>query len=178
MGVEPFLIASTVRVVVAQRLVRRLCVECREVYKPDDPTLKRLDKAFNLVANGGIKRMHELEAIALQGGIGNQPSGSRTAKADDSDLSSTTTGIARLWKAHDDGCDACNHTGYKGRIGIYEVLTNSTAIQKMIVAGSTSEAIEQAAIGETMLTMKLDGFIKALRGQTTIEEVLRVTSQE
>ena len=58
------------------------------------------------------------------------------------------------------------------------MLNNSPAIQKMIVTNSTSEAIEQAAISENMLTMQLDGLVKSLRGQTTIEEVLRVTSGE
>ena len=175
MGVEPFLIASTVRVVVAQRLVRRLCVECRESLTPDDATLKQLSKSFRLDDNGGFKKIHELETLALQDGIGK--AGTAKRDADTGKLSSTATGIGRLWKAHDDGCESCNHTGYKGRIGIYEVLSNSTAVQKMIVSGSTSEAIEQTAIGEGMLTMQLDGLIKALRGQTTIEEVLRVTSQ-
>jgi len=174
MGVEPFLIASTVRIVVAQRLVRRLCVDCRETVTPDAPTLKRLDKAFHLNDNGGIKQIHELETLALQDGIG-KSSGDKHADTDK--LSTTVTSVERLWKAHDDGCESCNHTGYKGRIGIYEVLSNTTAIQKMIVSGSTSEAIEQTAIGEGMLTMQLDGLVKALRGQTTIEEVLRVTSQ-
>jgi type IV pilus assembly protein PilB len=169
MGVEPFLIASTVRVVVAQRLVRRLCVDCREVVTPDAATLKQLVKAFQLDDNGGFKQIHELETLALQGGIG------KSAGTDK--LSTTAASIDRLWKAHDDGCESCNHSGYKGRIGIYEVLSNSTAIQKMIVSGSTSEAIEQTAISENMLTMQLDGLIKSLRGQTTIEEVLRVTSQ-
>lgn len=175
MGVEPFLIASTVRVVVAQRLVRRLCVDCREAYEPDAATLKQLDKSFRLNENGGIKRMHELEALALQDGIGKSSGG----KGGDTDqLSSTTSSINRLWKAHDEGCNSCGHNGYKGRIGIYEVLSNTPAIQKMIVSNSTSEDIEKAAITEHMLTMQLDGLIKSLRGQTTIEEVLRVTSQE
>jgi type IV pilus assembly protein PilB len=175
MGVEPFLIASTVRVVVAQRLVRRLCVDCREAIMPDAATLKQLIKSFRLDDNGGIKQIHELEALAIQDGIGKSGSGKN---ADTDKLSTTATSIDRLWKAHDDGCESCNHSGYKGRIGMYEVLSNSTAIQKMIVSGSTSEAIEQTAISEGMLTMQLDGLIKALRGQTTIEEVLRVTSRE
>ena len=174
MGVEPFLIASTVRIVIAQRLVRRLCVECRQEFAPDAATVKQLDKTFKLSDNGGIKRMHELEEIAHNDGIG-KTSGKNGAAEQQS---STTTSITRLWKAHDNGCDACNHSGYKGRIGLYEVLDNSTAIQKMIVTNSTSEAIEEAAISEGMLTMQLDGFIKALRGQTTIEEILRVTAQE
>lgn len=175
MGVEPFLIASTVRVVIAQRLVRRLCVVCREVFTPDATIMKQIIKSFRVDENGGMKRIHDLEASALQGGIGKAADGQGS---DTDNLSTSTTAITRLWKAHDDGCDNCNHTGYKGRIGIYEVLENSSAIQKMIVGSSTSEAIEQEAISENMLTMQLDGLIKALRGQTTIEEVLRVTSQE
>jgi type IV pilus assembly protein PilB len=170
MGVERFLIASTVRIVVAQRLVRRLCSACRDAYEPDSVVLKQLDKTFHLADNGGSKRMHELEASALKDGIGNS--------AGTEELSSSATAVTRLWKAHEDGCDNCNHTGYKGRIGIYEILTNSSAIQEMIVGNISSEAIEKKAIEEGMLTIQLDGFIKALRGQTTIEEVLRVTSQE
>ncbi len=174
MGIEPFLIASTVRIVIAQRLVRRLCVDCREETAPDDTMLKELDKAFRISDNGGIKAIHELEVNAQHDGIGVS-----TTKKDTTvdKLSTTPTTVARLWRAHDDGCENCNHTGYKGRIGIYEVLENSPAIQKMIVGNATSEAIELAAIQEHLLTMQLDGLVKALRGQTTIEEVLRVTAQ-
>lgn len=175
MGVEPFLIASTVRVVVAQRLVRRLCTNCRETYTPDATVAKQIEKSFRITDNGGMKQLHALETAALQDGIGGK-SGDKDAGIND--LSTTGTGITRLWKSSEKGCENCNHTGYKGRIGVYEVLTNSSAIQKMIVANSTSEAIEQTAVSENMLTMQLDGLVKALRGQTTIEEVLRVTSQE
>lgn len=176
MGVEPFLIASTVRVIVAQRLVRRLCVDCREAFVPDAAVTKQLVKTFKLDENGGIKKMNELETAALQDGIGKSSTSSDSTVSNE--MSSTSTTIGRLWKAHDDGCDACNHTGYKGRIGIYEVLNNTTAIQKMIVGAESSESIEKMAISENMLTMQLDGFVKSLRGQTTIEEILRVTAQE
>lgn len=174
MGVEPFLIASTVRVVIAQRLVRRLCVDCRESFKPNSAMLQQIEKAFRISDNGGMKRLHELESAAQKGGIGKSGAGGK----DVDDPSTTASGISRLWKAHEEGCDNCNHTGYKGRIGIYEVLNNSDTIQKMIVANETSEAIEKTATTEDMLTMQLDGLIKSFRGQTTIEEVLRVTSQE
>jgi type IV pilus assembly protein PilB len=173
MGVEPFLIASTVRVVVAQRLVRRLCVDCRQAVKPDDTILKELEKTFKFSENGGIKHFHELEEAALKDGIG-----AAAVKDKDNDLSTSASAITRLWKAKDGGCDSCNHSGYKGRIGIYEVLDNSSSIQKMIVGSSTSEVIEKTAIDEGMLTMQLDGFIKSLRGETTIEEVLRVTASK
>jgi len=175
MGVEPFLIASTVRVIIAQRLVRRLCLDCRETFTPDAATLKQLDKSFQLSQNGGMKHIHELEVAALHDGIG-KLNRAKTDIAADS-LSSTTNTINRLWKAHDDGCENCSHNGYKGRIGIYEVLSNSDGIQKLIVTNASSETIEHTAIEESMLTIQLDGFVKALRGETTIEEILRVTSQ-
>lgn len=175
MGVEPFLIASTVRVVVAQRLVRRLCSECREAFTPDTTSLKQLEKSFNLQDNGGFKKINQLETAALEGGIGRPVTGT---KGETNKLSSTGSSIARLWRPHEGGCDNCNHSGYKGRIGIYEVLNNSSAIQKMIVGNSISEEIQKNAIGEGMITMHLDGLVKALRGETSVEEVLRVTSEE
>ncbi len=175
MGVEPFLIASTVRVVIAQRLVRRLCVDCREKVTPDDAFIKEIFKAFQIEENGGMKRIRQLEEAALNDGIGK----GTEAKTDATyEMSSSATSITRLYKAHEEGCDSCNGSGYKGRLGIYEVLANTNEIQKLIVNNSTSEIIEDTAIKEGMITMQLDGLIKALRGQTTIEEVLRVTSQE
>lgn len=169
MGIEPFLIASTVRVVIAQRLVRRLCNHCRETYEPSSEEVKDITKTLALEKAGGMSKMHELELAArhdeLTSDSGDEPS-------------TTNTGITRLYRASDEGCENCNHTGYKGRIGIYEVLSNNEEIQKMIVTGSISEAIEAAAIKAGMLPMQLDGFVKALLGMTTIEEILRVTTTE
>lgn len=175
MGAEPFLIASTVRAVVGQRLVRRLCVDCREKYSPDDSALTQLSKSFALKDNGGFSRLHELEQSALQDGIGATPA--NKGKGDESNsLSSTANSITALFRAHEAGCDSCNHSGYHGRIGIYEVLDNSAKIQQLIVSHATSDDINSTAIEEGMLTMQLDGLVKALRGQTTIEEILRVTT--
>ena len=175
MGIEPFLIASTVRAVVGQRLVRRLCVDCREQYAPDAAVLKQISDIFGTDTIGNMKVVHQLEKQALDGGIGKVSSGKSAATAD---LSTTDSKITKLWKAHDGGCDSCNHTGYKGRIGIYEVLDNSNKVQQLIVANATSEVIQDQAIKDGMITMQLDGFIKALRGQTTIEEILRVTAEK
>lgn len=172
MGIEPFLIASTVRAVVGQRLVRRLCAECREAVEPDATELKRIATAFEITDSGTMKYIHELEKKALEGGIGK----SNTGKGAGNELSTSDSKIHRVWRAHDGGCAACNKTGYKGRMGIYEVLHNSETIQKLIVANSTSEVINDQAVKEGMVTMRVDGFIKALRGQTSIEEILRVTA--
>lgn len=167
MGIEPFLIASTVRSVIGQRLVRRLCPDCRESFTPDANTLKELENAFHFSKTGGIKQIHGLEEQAAKDDIGKG-----------TDLSTTESAIKTLYKAHDDGCASCNHTGYKGRIGIYEVLNNTPTVQSLIVGHVTSEKLNDAAVEEGMLSMQLDGFIKALRGQTSIEEIFRVTAQE
>jgi type IV pilus assembly protein PilB len=176
MGIEPFLIASTVRIVIGQRLVRRLCTACREHFTPDDTQLEQLRNSFRFEAKD-IHQLHDLEAEALKSGVG-KTEATGDAQSAEADLSTTPTTIHRLWRAHDGGCNVCNHTGYKGRIGIYEVLKATPAVQKLIVANGTSETMQETAMQEGMLTMQVDGFIKALRGETTIEEILRVTSEE
>jgi type IV pilus assembly protein PilB len=177
MGIEPFLIASTVRAVVGQRLIRRLCVDCRESYDPDEATLKQLAEIFHINEAATMKKIHELEKQALEGGIGKSNT-SKVNKQSPAELSTTESKITRLWRVHDGGCENCGHVGYKGRMGIYEVLDSSPEIQKLIVASATSEDIQIEAIKEGMVTMQIDGFVKALRGQTTVEEILRVTSEK
>lgn len=176
MSIEPFLIASTVRAVVGQRLVRKLCVDCRESVDPDTATVKKIDDIFGTSNSGVMKQVHQLEELALKNGIGKTNTGK--SKASTEALSTSETKITRLFKAHDGGCDSCGHSGYKGRMGIYEVLSNSVSVQKLIVSNATSADIQQEAIKEGMITMQFDGFIKALRGQTTIEEILRVTAEK
>jgi len=174
MGIEPFLIASTVRAVIGQRLVRRLCPDCKESYTPDKAVLTQINETFGTDTAAKMKQVHELEQTALKGGIGKN-------SKEDSDwnkLSSTDSTINRLWKAHDGGCENCAHQGYRGRMGVYEVLDNNVAVQKMIVSNATSDTIQNQAIEDGMVTMQMDGFIKALRGTTTIEEILRVTSEK
>lgn len=165
MGIEPFLIASTVRAVVGQRLVRRICMTCRKSTPATPEDVTAIKRTFHL-EDQSLAALHELETEAKSQGVGS-----------DTELSSTDTSISTLWRANQEGCDECNHTGYKGRIGIYEVLGNSLAIQKLIISNATSNQIQSQAITEGMITMQTDGLIKALRGQTTIEEVLRVTKE-
>ena len=174
MGIEPFLIASTVRAVVGQRLVRRLCKACREPVQPDADTLKKINKTFKIKSSEDMKKINELEKLAIDGGIGTN---SENQNDPSNKPSTTTSTITRLFKAKNGGCEECGHNGYKGRMGIYEVLGNSAEIEKLIISNSTSENIENQAVKEGMVVMQLDGFIKALRGQTTIEEILRVTAE-
>lgn len=167
MGIEPFLIASTVRAVLGQRLVRQVCQECRVSYKPDESELDEIKHMFGLSSAEDFKRLNQLEAKALSEKLGEK----------DSDQSTNEKQILRLWKAKDDGCEVCGGIGYKGRFGIYEVLDNSQEIQHLIMNNGTSDVIQEKAIAAGMVTMQLDGLVKALRGKTTIEEILRVTRE-
>lgn len=166
MGIEPFLIASTVKAVVGQRLVRRLCMSCRVSYKPDDQETNEFIKLFNLRSDQNFNHIHELEQQAIEQEIGG-----------DTPAGTTDTEVTQLWKASPDGCKECHNTGYAGRIGIYEVLGNTAQLQKLITANATSNDIQDQAIIDGMITMQTDGLIKALRGNTSLEEVLRVTRE-
>lgn len=162
MDIEPFLIASTVRVVVGQRLVRRLFKESRTAYQPSEEEKQAIIELFNFHGGQDFRYIHELEKQAAAQGIGgNLP------------LSTDEKGIRTLYKA----VPTDDTDGFKGRIGIYEVLNNTNGIQKLIIGNATSNQIQQQAINEGMITMQTDGLIKALRGETTIEEVLRVTKE-
>lgn len=165
MNIEPFLIASTVRAVVGQRLVRRLCMNCRQSYQPDDTEFRSFVETFGFNAES-FKQLHELEEEAARDGIGG-----------DTPISSTDQSLTTLYKPSPEGCDECHGTGFKGRVGIYEVLGNSTKIEKLIMANATANDIQDQAIKEGMVTMQLDGIVKSLRGITTVEEVLRATKE-
>lgn len=156
MGIEPFLIASVVRVVVGQRLVRRLVPEDTESYEPNVTEKKELERVF------GIKTKEDWDRIFAMMQSAQETFGKpKTSKL-----------VLYRPKA-----DLKDRTGYKGRMGIYEVLKNSPEVQKMIVANGTSEQIQTQAISEGMLTMQLDGLIKSMLGMTSIEEILRVTRE-
>ena len=165
MGIEPFLIASTVKAVIGQRLVRRLCMNCRQEYTPNEEEIKYITEMFKINTES-IKKIHNLEEQAFEDKIGG-----------DTPMGSTDSTIGRLWKPNPEGCDECGHNGFKGRVGIYEVLGISIPIQKMITANATSNDIQDQAISEGMVTMQMDGLIKSLRGITTVDEVLRATRE-
>lgn len=165
MGIEPFLIASTVNSVIGQRLVRRLCKKCRQRVKVSDEHQARYIEPIFEDPNIDVSKLHKLEKQALKDGVGE----------DQTELSTTAKGVASLWLAKEGGCDECNHTGYRGRVGIYEVLDNSVEIQKLIVANATAQEIDELAISEGMVSMRTDGIIKALRGDTSLDEVFGAT---
>jgi type IV pilus assembly protein PilB len=151
-GVEPYLIASTVNVVVGQRLTRQICPDCKEEYKVDDKVEESLKKDFNLP--------HLFEILKREGFIEKKVSS-----------------LTELTFYHGKGCDKCGHTGYRGRKGIYEVLEVTTDIQDLILKHAPTSQIQEKAVSQGMIVMWQDGFIKCLKGSTTIEEILRVSKE-
>ena len=134
MGIEPFLVASSVEALVAQRLVRRLCPKCKRPWTVDMPFLESLGFPISKLLTGTI-----CEPV---------------------------------------GCEECRGTGYAGRTGIYEILLISDAIRQMIVERRSSADIKIHALEHGMRTLRMDGWRKVLGGVTTLEEVIRVTSED
>jgi type IV pilus assembly protein PilB len=149
MGVEPFVLASTLALVVSQRLVRKICSNCRESALPDAPTLAALKAHPDFEAN--------VRALQMQGalGKGNEP----------------LAGI-RVFKGN--GCGYCHGTGFRGRVGVFELIETSDDLRKMIMERKDAAAVRAAAVGCGMKTLFQDGLTKAFLGQTTVEEVFRV----
>jgi type II secretory ATPase GspE/PulE/Tfp pilus assembly ATPase PilB-like protein len=153
MGAEPFLIASTVNVAMAQRLVRKLCPDCRQEFILDAELLKSLGEEVDLNRLLDTAAKHGLIDAKL------------AAAKDWSKINFYRAG----------GCERCGQEGYKGRVGIFEVMEISEAVAKMVGARADSNEIEKKAREEGMTKMIEDGMIKALQGTTSIEEILRVT---
>jgi len=132
MGIEPFNVSSAVNLIVAQRLLRRICKECKaeHTYAPE-----------------------ELKALG----------------ADMKDFAGIT-----FYKGK--GCDACAGSGYKGRAGLYEVMALSPELRRMILRGASTAELQEQAVKEGMLTLRMDGIVKIKKGITTLEEVVKETA--
>jgi type IV pilus assembly protein PilB len=153
MGAESFLIASTVNVIMAQRLVRKLCPDCREAYTLDAELMKSLGEEMNL------DRLLEIAA--------------KNKLIDQKIAETKDWSKINFYRAV--GCERCSREGYKGRLGIFEVIEMSDELAKLVSARADSNEIEAKACEEGLVKMLEDGMIKALQGTTSIEEILRVT---
>jgi type IV pilus assembly protein PilB len=129
MGVEPFLVATSTNIILAQRLVRRICKHCKEEDKivPDEEKVRLGLEAATVVFKGK-------------------------------------------------GCEECNGTGYRGRLGLYEVMRMSARLREMVVDRASTPEIREQAVAEGMLTLRMDGLRNLRKGITTLEEVLRETA--
>ena len=132
-GVEPYVAASALVGVIAQRLVRRLCSDCRRPYTPEPETLRAM-------------------------GVSEAEAGAQT-----------------FYRA--DGCEKCNHTGYRGRVGIYEIMPVTDSLRRLIAQRGAEARIREAAIAAGMITLGEDGLLKVKAGMTSPQELLRVVTE-
>ncbi|MGC1719763.1 MAG: GspE/PulE family protein [Isosphaeraceae bacterium] len=133
-GIQPFLVASSVLAIMAQRLVRKVCPKCKVRYEPP----------AHILAGLGLRPELAKKANFMKG----------------------------------KGCNNCNKKGYRGRMGIFELMTLTTQIREMTFKGESTQVIRRLARKQGMRTLFEDGIIKAIKGQTTLDEVLRITQHD
>jgi type IV pilus assembly protein PilB len=143
MGIEPFLLAASINAIGAQRLVRKICVDCKKEMEVTDEIKKEVIESLKGV------RAEELESVDLK----------------------------NIHMYYGEGCEKCGKTGYKGRVAIIELFPVTGTMQDMVVSKVSPQHIFEEASKIGMITMRQDGIIKVLLGETTYEEVIRVTSE-
>lgn len=140
MGVKPFLITSSIRGIISQRLVRRICEFCKEQYVPEAPLAAEI--------------LEELKHVP------------------EKDLDPALLKDIKLYKGK--GCEKCNNLGYKGRVAVFEILVMNRNVGQLVLQNAPDAQLEEQAKKDGMITLKQDGFIKALQGVTTAQEVYRI----
>ena len=148
MKVAPFLLASSINTVIAQRLVRKICTHCREQVILSENLEKKVED---------VLKKDEIEGFKLE------------------DYRDPKTGHLKFYRGK--GCSRCNQEGYKGRLAIFEALSITDEMKDIITENSEEEAAEEEIKRQKMIKIAIDGYIKALRGETTMEEVLRVSRE-
>lgn len=156
MKVEPFLVASTVNTVIGQRLVRRVCDKCTKERPATQAEIESIQATLKAILP---KKKEDLPKVKEDLGYDTLPLGDQSAYT--------------LFEGA--GCKDCKD-GYKGRIGIYEVFPMSEAMEKLLTSKATTTQVQIQAQADGMITMKQDGYLKALNGMTTLAEVARVAS--
>lgn len=168
MGIESYLLASTLRCVVAQRLPRRICKHCIKAYPASPEVLKNISEAL-----GSIKNFNPIDYSRriYEASKDKETADGVKLVAPDKD----PQGKDQIYLYKGEGCDRCGGLGYKGRVGIFEVLSVTEKIGRMMMEDVPESEIAKVAIGDGMITIIQDGYLKSLEGITTIEEVLRVS---
>jgi len=153
LGVQPFLVASSLMALLAQRLVRRVCTTCRELYEPSDEDLASINIDPAAFRSGKARR------VKFKGIEDFPPPG-------------------KLYRAKEGGCPACLGQGYKGRTAIYELLIIDEKTRQLTIKNADAQTVKNHAVSVGMRTLREDGAQKVLSGMTTTAEVLMITTQD
>jgi len=181
MGIKPFQISSSVMAILAQRLVRRLCPFCRVPYVPKDADLREL----GLDDEDMTAKLEELKRVAATTVIGNREIGEDLSLPDlaydelEPDATQVFAPSRGVHFYRPGACEECSQTGYRGRIGIYELLVVDEAIRRAILNGSDAKTMQRIAQQSGgMRILREDGARQVLAGVTSVEEVLAATQAE
>jgi type IV pilus assembly protein PilB len=167
MGLEPFNVASALNLILAQRLVRRICPRCKRKYTPDVAELAGAKVTENTTMRD-LRFTEEALADAKKGATAEAAPFLANLGLD------TRIGDLPFFKGT--GCDACAGTGLKGRQGVYEVMFMTQTIKKCVMQNVDVQVLRDTAISEGMLSLRMDGWLKVLKGLTTLDQVIRETS--
>ena len=167
MGLEPFNVASALNLVLAQRLLRRICPRCKEKYTPTDEELAIAKVTRTTTLRELRFTDYSIDAARL-----------RATKEAAPYLANVTldTTFGELAYFRGKGCDACAGTGLKGRQGVYEVMPMTPAMRKLVMMNVGAAEIRDGAVAEGMLTLRMDAWMKVMKGITTMEQMCRETS--
>lgn len=143
MGIDPFLIGPTLRLAVAQRLVRKLCSDCKKKVRASEPQAKMFQEQLNELSDK-LRQKYPIPSP--------------------------------LYLYQPVGCEVCNFSGYKGRLGVFEILKVTDSLAKLMLENPDEEKIEAEARKQEMVTMRQAGLIRAMEGETSVEEVIRTTA--
>jgi type IV pilus assembly protein PilB len=167
MGIEPFNVASALNLILAQRLVRRVCSKCAEAYKMD-----KAEIAGAKIGGGITMRDMHFTDMALR----DAKSRATEAAKPFMDQITLDTKMEDLPVFRGRGCEQCDGTGLKGRQGLYEVMNMTPPLRKLIMQSAGAAEIQKVAIEEGMLTLRMDGWLKVLKGIAPLEQVVRETA--
>jgi type IV pilus assembly protein PilB len=167
MGLEPFNVASALNLVLAQRLVRRICSNCKEQYQPPPEELSAAKVTLETTLG---------ELRFTQQALNDTKAKATKEAAPFLQHVSLDTKIGQLGFFRGRGCDQCNGTGLKGRQGVYEVMVMTPKIRKLVMQNVGAVEIRDGAVDEGMLTLRMDAWLKVMKGLTTTEQMIRETS--
>ena len=153
LGVQPFLVVSSLMAALAQRLVRRVCPHCRELYRPTD------DELTSIGLDPATFHAGKARVAKFAGDDGAPP-------------------VGMVYRAKEGGCEICGGAGYKGRTALYELLNIDDKIRQMAMKNADAGQVKQHAMERGMRTLRDDGAQKVLAGLTTIPEVLMITAED
>ena len=169
MGLEPFNVASALNLVVAQRLVRRVCARCKQQHEPTEEEL----------AGAKVTRRTSLRELRFTGeALSNAIAKASPEAAPMLKGATLDTTIADLPFFRGRGCDECQGIGMKGRQGLYEVMPMTAVLRRLILQNASGQDIRDAAVAEGMLTLRMDGWLKVMKGIVPLEQVIRETSAQ